>query len=80
MLTGYQPFSAEREEDLDNEVLIKDINFNVISNEELRELCKMMLEKDPKRRANVEDALTFAKKIKRDLNTERSTESKLSEQ
>ena len=66
MLTGYQPFNSEREGEIDNEVLSKDINFNVIPNEELRELCRMMLEKEPKRRANVEDALKFAKKIKRD--------------
>lgn len=73
MLTGYQPFSAEKEEDLDNEELTKDINFSVIPNEELRELCMMMLEKDPKRRANVEEALNFAKKIKRDMSSPRSS-------
>lgn len=67
MLTGYQPFSSEKEEDIDNEVLDKEIHFEVIPNEQLRQLCMMMLEKNPDRRANVEDALSYAKKIKKDV-------------
>ena len=55
------------EEDIDNEVLDKEIHFEVIPNEQLRQLCMMMLEKNPDRRANVEDALSYAKKIKKDV-------------
>ena len=63
LLTGYQPFSTENEDEMDNEELTKDINFTVINNKQLKELCMNMLEKDPNKRWNAKQALNFAKKI-----------------
>jgi calcium-dependent protein kinase len=71
LLTGYQPFSTENEDEMDNEELTKDINFTVINNKQLKQLCMKMLEKDPKIRWNAKDALNFAKKI--DLKNEVSS-------
>ena len=63
LLTGYQPFSTENEDEMDNEELTKDINFTIINNKQLKVLCMKMLEKDPKNRWNANEALNYAKKI-----------------
>ncbi len=68
MITGYQPFNTEGTDyDIDNEVLEKDVQFDVIPNENIRELCINLLEKYPARRINAKDALQKALQIKNSL-------------
>ena len=64
-LTGYQPFSTESKkiEDLDNEVLNKDIDYSLIKNVDVVTLCECMLEKNPKKRFNCVEALQTAKYV-----------------
>lgn len=67
MTTGREPFFLE-EKELDNpQIFNKDINFNLINNNEIRELCKLLLEKSPKKRIDARSALEKAKKIKKEL-------------
>ena len=68
MITGYQPFNTEGTDyEIDNEVLEKDVQFDVIPNENIRELCINLLEKYPARRINAKDALQKAIQIKKNL-------------
>ena len=65
MATGCQPFSTEGEDkDIDNEVLEKDIQFDVIAHEDIRNLCMRLLEKYPARRFNAKTALNEAIRIR----------------
>jgi serine/threonine protein kinase len=65
MATGCQPFSTEGEDkDIDNEVLEKDIQFDVIEHEDIRNLCMKLLEKYPARRFNAKSALNEAIRIR----------------
>ena len=68
-LTGYQPFSTESKnvEDIDNEVLTKDINYSLITNNDIVTLCECMLEKDPKKRFNCIEALESAKYVLKEV-------------
>ena len=67
MTTGREPFFLE-EKELDNpQIFYKDINFNLINNNEIKELCKLLLEKSPKKRIDARSALEKAKKIKKEL-------------
>lgn len=70
MVTGYQPFFSEKEDEIDKVVLSKQINFSVIQNENLKQLCMHMLEKDPKKRFDVLQALDFARKVEKGATTE----------
>ena len=62
MITGCQPFSSDNEEIINSE-----IEFNVLDNENIRNLCKDLMEKNPYKRLDSKDALNQAKKIKRKL-------------
>ena len=62
MITGCQPFSSDGEEIINSE-----IEFNVLDNENIRNLCKDLMEKNPYKRLDSKDALNQAKKIKRKL-------------
>ena len=62
MITGCQPFSSDGEEIINSE-----IEFNVLENENIRNLCKDLMEKNPYKRLDSKDALNQAKKIKRKL-------------
>ena len=65
MTTGCQPFSTDGEDkDIDNEVLEKDIQFDVIAHEDIRNLCMRLLEKYPARRFNAKTALNEAIRIR----------------
>lgn len=63
MLTGFQPFSSETDSDINEEVLNKEINFDVIENHKMRELCMGLLEKNSKDRLSAKKGLEIAKKI-----------------
>ena len=62
MITGCQPFSSDNEEIINSE-----IEFNILENENIRNLCKDLMEKNPYKRLDSKDALNQAKKIKRKL-------------
>ena len=62
MITGCQPFSFDGEEIINSE-----IEFNALDNENIRNLCKNLMEKNPYKRLDSKDALNQAKKIKKKL-------------
>lgn len=68
MTTGCEPFEFKKKEfkkihSLNN----KDINFDLIKNESIRELCKEMLERNPNKRIDAKTALKKAINIKRNI-------------
>ena len=65
MITGCQPFSSDNEGIIDSE-----IEFNALDNENIRNLCKDLMEKNPYKRLDSKDALVRAKKIKKKLTGE----------
>ena len=66
MTTGCQPFNTD-EDDINKEVLEKDIQFDVIDNENIRNLCMKLLEKYPAARINAKKALEEAIEIRDNL-------------
>ena len=67
MLTGYEPFTSGDKEFMKIQILNRPINFDIIKNDNLRNLCEEMLERDPKRRIDCRTALEKAKMIKRKI-------------
>ena len=66
MTTGCQPFSTD-EDDINKEVLEKDIQFEAIDNEKIRNLCMKLLEKYPAARITANKALEEAIYIRDNL-------------
>ena len=67
MITGAKPFSDESEEIKKTQIINRPINFEIIRNNDLRELCQEMLERDPDKRLDAKTALERAKIIKRKI-------------
>ena len=68
MITGCQPFNTEGDDnDIDKEVLEKDVQFEVIDNENIRDLCIRLMEKNPANRINSKKALELAIEIRNKL-------------
>ena len=68
MITGCQPFNVEGDDDdIDKEVLEKDVQFEVIDNENIRNLCIKLMEKNPANRINAKKALEEAIEIRDNL-------------
>jgi len=69
MVNGTQPFKLHNNnmDLIREEVLHKEINFNVIENEGLRNLCKNLLERDPKKRFSAVQALSALSLISIDI-------------
>ena len=65
MVTGYEPFCSK--EDLEYQILYLEIEFNIIENYYLRDLCKGLMEKNPYKRLDSKNALIKAKNIKKIL-------------
>ncbi len=53
MMTGCEPFASGNEKFKQYQIINKPINFDVIKNDYLRELCQEMLEKDPEKRLDL---------------------------
>ena len=66
MLTGFEPFKGKNEVELENEIKCKEIDFELIENEDMRNLCKKMLIRVEYERINAKDAYDMIKKIKKD--------------
>lgn len=72
LLTGAHPFSKQDiKMPLKNQILYKSISFDIISNNELKELCMKMLERNPDNRISAAQAFKAIEKIKQ--KTEYST-------
>ena len=66
MLTGYEPFKSDNYSILEHEIKYKKINFEIIDDEQLRNLIKKMMERDIKKRINAKEAYDIVLKIKQD--------------
>jgi len=66
MLTGFEPFKGRNEIELENEIKCKEIEFDLIENEDMKNLCKKMLNRVDYNRINAKDAYECIKKIKKD--------------
>ena len=64
MLTGCQPFSSKDRETTADEIVSAPIDFKLIENEELRELCMGLMERLPDFRLSAVRALEKALKIR----------------
>ena len=64
MLTGVDPFSAKDDFDYKDNIKFKEINFNYIKDEQLRELNKKLLNRYVTNRINAKEALNEIEKIK----------------
>ena len=67
MMTGCEPFASGNEKFKQYQIINKPINFDVIKNDYLRELCQEMLEKDPEKRLDAATSLEKAIIIKRKI-------------
>ena len=67
MITGCYPFYDGDEDMKIYQILNTHIDFDVISNEYMKDLCKNLLEKNPNQRIDAKNALIKAKKIKKIL-------------
>ena len=66
MLTGFEPFKGRNEAELENEIKCKEIDFEIIENEDMRNLCKKMLNRIEYERINAKDAYDEIIKIKKE--------------
>ena len=66
MLTGYEPFKSDNTSLLKEEIKFKKINFNIIEDEQMRNLIKRMMERDMNKRINAKEAYDIVLKIKQE--------------
>ena len=67
MITGCEPFSSEDDEVKIYQILNLKIEFDAIENEDIKSLCKDLMEKNPYKRIDAKNALIKAKKIKKKM-------------
>ncbi len=67
MMTGCEPFASGNEKFKQYQIINKPINFDVIKNDYLRELCQEMLEKNPQKCLDAATSLEKAIIIKRKI-------------
>ena len=67
MTTGREAFDLKVKEDKSIDIQNKEIIFDLIRNEDIRNLCKELLEKNPSERIEAKDALKKARNIKKKL-------------
>ena len=70
MLTQCEPFTSGDEEFMKIQIINRPINFDIIKNDNLRNLCQEMLERDLEKRLDCRTALKKAKMIKRKISNE----------
>ena len=66
MLTGYEPFKSDNTSLLKEEIKFKKLNFNIIEDEQMRNLIKRMMERDMNKRINAKEAYDIVLKIKQE--------------
>lgn len=69
LVTGCEPFKFDSTEFKKKMIFNYKINFNFIKNDDIKELCKSLLEKNPNKRLDAKTALENAKKIRQKLET-----------
>ena len=69
MTTGREPFILEASDIKNAQIYNKEINFDLINNAEIRDLCKELLERNPHKRIDAKNALEKAKLIKQKCST-----------
>ena len=69
MVKGTQPFCNGDIDSVKEQVIHKEINFTGFKNNELKELCKGLLERDPNQRLSAFQAFSALKLIGKDENT-----------
>ncbi|MCQ2817389.1 MAG: protein kinase [archaeon] len=67
MMTGYEPFSSNCEDTLKEQILFREVPFDKIEYEDMRNLCKKLLERDSDKRLKAKEALEELRKIKKNL-------------
>ena len=70
MMTGCSPFTTGEADFKIYQILNREINFDLIKNDDLRELCKEMMERDPEKRIDAKTALEKALLIKNKIYNE----------
>ena len=70
MLTGYEPFVGKTPSQLKDSIRFNKINFELIKNEELRELDKKLLNRFVKKRITAKEALEEINKINKSIDDE----------
>ncbi len=74
MITGCEPFKGESINDLYDDIKFRDIDFDYITDEKLRNLVMKMLEREVHKRINAKDAYDIALKIKEERDLEYKNE------
>ena len=74
MLTGCDPFNSDNDSNYRDNIKFKEINFNYIQNESLRELNKKLLNRFLAKRISVKEALEEIIDIKNNLNINNNIE------
>ena len=70
MTTGREAFVLEEKQDFNKiQIYNKEINFDLIRNDDIKQLCKELLEKNPNKRIDAKKALEKAKIIKKKFAT-----------
>ena len=75
MLTGCDPFNSDNDSDYRDNIRFKEINFNYIKNEKLRELNKKLLNRFMAKRITAKEALEEIIKIKKNFFVNNNIES-----
>ena len=70
MMTGCSPFTTGEADFKIYQILNREINFDLIKNDDLRDLCKEMMERDPEKRIDARTALEKALLIKNKIYNE----------
>ena len=79
MLTGADPFTSSNDSDYRDNIKFKEINFNYIKNESLRELNKKLLNRFMTKRISAKEALEEIKKLKNNFNINNNIKNLLEE-
>ena len=67
MVTGCESFIFDLKEFKKNHILKGIVNFDIVKNDDIRELCQGLLEKNPHKRLDAKTALEMAKSIRQKL-------------
>ena len=70
MLTGLEPFNNDTDSQLESQIKFKKIQFDFIDNEQMRNLVKKMLERNPHKRISANEAFDIVSEIKKERDLE----------
>jgi len=70
MLTGLEPFNNDTDSQLESQIKFKKIQFDFIDNEQMRDLVRKMLERNPHKRISANEAFDIVSEIKKERDLE----------